>query len=261
MPRHLQVNYDEIAPTYNRRFDANDDAGVADALLNLARGQTVESILEVACGTGRWLEEFYLRYPDVYRLFGLDLSTGMLEHARQRRGGLNLARGRAEYVPFPPNSFDIVYCVNALHHFTEQAEFVRRAKRLLRSNGALAVLGMDPRPSINDWYVYRYFEGAFETDRARFPSWGQVLDWMKETGFTKVEWKPVAVIHAQKRGREVLDDPFLGKNACSQLALLSEQAYAAGLNNIRKAIKEAENQGDEIIFQINVRMEMVYGVV
>ena len=63
----------------------------------------------------------------------------------------------------------------------------------------------------------------------RFPSGGTVLDWMVAAGFARVEWCLAEHIVHQHVGRAVLADPILQKHGTSQLALLTDEAYAAGL--------------------------------
>jgi len=252
----LRVDYDRIASTYDQRFVADRQDGVASALLALARDLGAERILEVGCGTGRWLADFE---PLTRRLYGLDFSTGMLQKARERPIDLFLARGRAGQLPYPDAVFDLIYCVNAIHHFDHQPEFVRQARRLLRPGGALAVLGSDPHDRRDSWFAYDYFEGMYETDLKRFPSWGTIVDWMVAGGFESVDWRPVERIRDDKIGRAVLDDPFLKKHACSQLALLSDEAYAAGMRRIEAAVVEAESVGEQRVFAVEILFGMLVG--
>jgi ubiquinone/menaquinone biosynthesis C-methylase UbiE len=248
------VDYDQLAPTYDRRFRDDGVRGTAVALLELARGLAAQRILEVGCGTGRWLHDLK---PASDHLYGLDLSIGMLERARSRDGALRLVRGQAGRLPFPPAAFDLVYCVNAIHHFDAQREFVSEAQRLLRPGGALAVLGMDPHGRRDSWYVYGFFADTYETDLVRFPAWGTILDWAIEAGFEAVSWRVVERIKDPKVGWAVLDDPFLKKDACSQLALLSDEEYAVGLQQIRRALEAAEASNQELVFDSNIQLGML----
>lgn len=258
-----RVDYDRIAPGYNRRFAANDTRGVAVALRSLvrelagerARNREPLSILEVGCGTGHWLAGL----EGGHRLRGLDLSAGMLSQARQRPIRLDLVRGRAGRLPFAGGTFDLVYCVNAIHHFDDRPAFVAEARRLLRTGGALAVAGMDPRRARAGWYVYDYFPGTYEADLARFPSWGTVADWMIAAGFTGFSWRTVETIYDAKVGRAVLRDPFLGKDATSQLTLLDDEAYAAGLERIERALAAAEEAGQTLTFPTDLMLDMLVG--
>lgn len=251
-----KVDYDRIAAGYDRRFARGDTPGVSVALQALAEDLGAARILEVGCGTGRWLEGLRPVSSDLY---GLDLSAGMLRQARQRRGPLHLVRGRAGRLPFARAGYDLVYCVNAIHHFDEPRTFVHEAWRLLRPGGALAVVGMDPRWEQDSWYVYEYFPGTYEADLARFPSWNTVHAWMVEAGFARVDWRPVEEIHDQKVGRAVLDDPFLEKDATSQLSLLSGEAYRAGLRRIKARLAAAEAAGEAVSFAADLTLAMISG--
>ncbi len=250
-----RVNYDEIAATYNRRFEHGQHAGTAAALKALSDEVNAAQVLEVGCGTGRWLADLEAGRQVV----GLDLSVGMLRQAQVRNNRLHLVGGRAGRLPFPSQAFDLVYCVNALHHFEAPRQFIGEARRLLKPGGVLAVIGMDPRGQRETWYIYEYFKGAYETDMRRFPSWGTVLDWMAAEGLEPITWQIVERIHERWVGREVLSDPFLEKNSTSQLILLSDEAYAAGLQQIEAALAEAESAGREIGFRTEVRLGMMAG--
>ena len=250
------VDYDRIAPSYNRRFVHETPGGEAQALAALVGKLQAARILEVGCGTGHWLAGL----SDLTsQAFGLDLSAGMLAQARQHPGRLHFVRGQAGQMPFPAASFDLVYCVNAIHHFQQRRAFVCGARRLLRSGGALAIVGMDPRAHRHRWYVYDYFEGTFGVDLDRFPSWGATVDWLAAAGFERIEWQMVHQIVDHKLGRDVLADPFLQKNATSQLALLSDKAYAAGLRRIEDALDAAEAAGETLTFPTDLQIAIVVG--
>jgi hypothetical protein len=136
---------------------------------------------------------------------------------------------------------------------------VAEARRLLRPGGALAVIGMDPHGRRDSWYIYEYFEGMYEDDLERFPSWGSVLDWMVAEAFTEIEWRPVERILDAKIGREVLDNPFLEKDSCSQLALLTDEAFAAGLRRIKAALAETEPSAETLVFSTEILLAMLVG--
>jgi ubiquinone/menaquinone biosynthesis C-methylase UbiE len=126
---NARVNYDQIASTYNQRYDVHDFVGIAAALRSLTQDIAPERILEVGCGTGRWLAELQ---PVARQAYGMDLSLGMLQQARQRPESLSLLCGHASHLPFPDAVFDLVYCVNAFHHFPQPRVFIAEARRLLR---------------------------------------------------------------------------------------------------------------------------------
>jgi ubiquinone/menaquinone biosynthesis C-methylase UbiE len=254
------VDYDLIAPTYNQRYQAGNHPGIAAAIRRLYQEMEAGRLLEVGCGTGHWLAGLAGQHPKgASRLFGLDLSAGMLAQARQRELGLQLLRGRAEQLPFPAGAFGLVYCVHALHHFQQPRQFIQEARRLLKPGGSLAVIGMNVRATQNRYYLYRYFEGTYEADLARFPSRETLVDWLATAGFSQIIERTVERIHHPYTGRAVLADPFLEKHSTSQLALLSAEAYAKGLERIRKDLAEAEAAGIALTFPVDIQIDLTAG--
>ena len=246
-----RIDYDRIAPSYDQRFAFSPMERVVAALQALAQDLGASRILEVGCGTGRYLADLC---PDTDRCCGLDTSMGMLHQAHERSSRLHLVRGRACQIGFVDAVFNLVYCVNAIHHFDDPRAFIGEAHRVLEPDGVLAVMGSNPHDPADRWYVYDYFEGTIQTDLERFPSWGTVVDWMIAAGFQVVEWRLIQRIVDHKVGREVLDDPFLQKSACSQLALLSNDAYTAGLRRIEGAVEEAAMRGETVLFPVDLRI-------
>lgn len=229
------VNYDAVAPNYNARYAQNPLNGVARELHTLAAHSGVRDVLEVGCGTGRWVNELH---PLVRRVVGLDFSYGMLQQAQTQSPELSLVNGDANHLPFPDASFDLVLSVNALQHYADQRAFITEARRLLRDGGALAIVNLDPHIGRDRWYLYDYFEGVYAADLQRFPSSGSLSDWMLAEGFVHAEWRVAEHIQQEFVGRAVLDNPFTQKNGSSQLALLSDAVYDAGLNRIQNAISD-----------------------
>jgi SAM-dependent methyltransferase len=255
-----RVNYDQIASTYNQRYQENPLTGTEKALCQLVRLTDAQTILEVGCGTGRWLDGLVTHFPEAH-LFGLDYSRGMLTQARGRLDSPRLIHGKAGQLPFKKDSFDLVFCVNALHHFDDPHEFIVRAQPLLQLGGILAIIGQVPHDRRNNWFVYDYFEGIYEMDLQRFTTWGTVMEWMIAAGFQQIHWEPVEWISDDKFGWAVLEDPFLQKHATSQLALIDDKAYAVGIEKIKAAIQSAETRGETRIFKSQLRLDMLTGTI
>jgi len=230
------INYDVIAQKYDARYAQDPLAGVSRELHTLVSNSQARDVLEVGCGTGHWVIELL---PLVQRIVGLDFSFGMLEQAHAQSNKLLLTNGDANHLPFPSASFDLVLSLNALQHYTDQRAFIAEARRLLRVGGALAIVNLDPHIGRDRWYLYDYFDGVKAADLRRFPSSGTLLDWMLAAGFVRAEWRVADHIHQEFVGEEVLDNPFTQKGGSSQLALLSDTAYAAGMDRIRAAFADA----------------------
>ncbi len=248
------MDYDPVAPSYDRRYEVNRLEGVAVLLRGLAAGAGGGAALEVGCGTGRWLAEVQSVASHVV---GLDLSPGMLGRARQREAAPSVLCGEAGALPFPSATFDMLYCVNAVHHFARPQRFMAEARRVLRRGGRLAVVGMDPHERRDRWYIYDYFAGTLALDLKRFPSGAALAAWMTEAGFEDVDRRVAERISGSLEGRAVLDDHFLRKGGTSQLTLLSDEAYEEGLRRIRAALAEVEARGQSLAFSVDIALMAV----
>jgi ubiquinone/menaquinone biosynthesis C-methylase UbiE len=103
-----------------------------------ARGQKV---LEIGVGMGAdYLE--WLKAGAVAT--GIDLSTGSIERAKVRceRAGMlsNLRQADAERLPFPENTFDIVYSYGVMHHSPDTPQCVAEACRVLKPGGSIRIM-------------------------------------------------------------------------------------------------------------------------
>ena len=224
-----RVDYDQLAPTYHSRYAGPTKLeGIARALVELASQVQAEAALEVGSGTGRFSEDLRKTVPRVY---GCDASPGMLRQAARRLGAERLIAAHANHLPFAPESFDLIACINAIHHFDNADAFVADAFELLRPGGALAVVGMDPRV-VRHRYYYHYFEGAYDIDMRRYASFGHWVDTFSQAGLDHVELRIVETPRVMFIGPEILKDPFLAKESNSLLTLLSDEVYQSGLRKI-----------------------------
>lgn len=255
----LQLNYDQIAAEYNQRYPTSQKWERGQALLKLADQEKAHTILEVGSGTGYWLTMLSQSVPST-TIFGVDYSLGMLQQAQKQPAPLKLSRGTAVQLPYQNESFDMLYCVDAIHHFVDHQAFIREASRVLKPGGVLAIIGHDPHEEgISAWYIYTYFDGVYQTDRKRYPAGVSVMQWMNEQGFENISSETVERILNIHEGRKVLDDPFLKHSATSQLALLSDEEYQAGMAKIQLVLEQAEAKQGAIQFRSEIPVKMYLG--
>jgi len=105
------------------------------------------SVLDLGCGTGALVRRLAQR-PDstpsaTGRLIGLDASPKMVEVARQSvppgEKRLLYVVGRAEKVPLPDRSVDLVVSTTSFDHWADQAAGLRECRRVLRPAGRLVL--------------------------------------------------------------------------------------------------------------------------
>jgi malonyl-CoA O-methyltransferase len=255
-PTHIRNNYNAVSCTYDRRYEINPLSGVAGALRDLIAEIGVRRGLEVGCGTGHWLKTLA---PHVGLIIGLDSSSGMLHQACAPTGPVELVCGSADFLPFAGSSFDLIFVVNALHHFADKQGFIERARYLLRPGGALAIIGLDVPSAIGHWVIYDYFPETIQYDQSRFPLWEQVQSWMQAAGLAVQPLRTVEQISYVKRGRGVLDDHFIQRHGASQFMSLTDAQYQAGIDRIKLAIARAEARGEEAIFNSELQLKMTVG--
>lgn len=259
MEKSLQVNYNAVAAGYNQRMQGSYLAGVTEALQDLARQVRAQRVLDLGCGTGRSLQGLAASREPAPLCYGLDFSEGMLHQARQFDAGYRLVQASSPQPPFAPAAFDLVFCVHAFHHFPNKPQVIRAAYNILRPGGALAIVNIDPQDEGQDWYVYTYFEGTYQTDLERFPTVGRQEAWLREAGFQRVSSPVVQHIDEDETGEAIFSSYYIRKDSSSQLILLSDEAYDAGLARIQAAIEQAKASGYEIIFRTQLKNKMCYG--
>ena len=94
---------------------ASDFYAYTASLLPMESGAKV---LDLGCGTGLELEEYFNLNPDA-NVTGIDLSETMLKSLKDKfpNRTINLIRGSYFDVPFGENKFDAAVSVESLHHF------------------------------------------------------------------------------------------------------------------------------------------------
>ena len=123
-PNGVRNDYNSISDKYDRRYEINSLKGVEQTLRGLIAETGARRVLEIGCGTGYWLKTLL---PHVDQIIGLDTSIGMLRRVSDLTGTIELVCGSADYPPFAANSFDLIFVVNALHHFNDKLGFMIRA--------------------------------------------------------------------------------------------------------------------------------------
>ncbi|HEV7929823.1 MAG TPA: class I SAM-dependent methyltransferase [Nitrosospira sp.] len=137
---NVVTTYRFYAPLYDRVFGAVLEPG-RRALTQAASAIRPVSLLEVGVGTGLTL----CRYPASSKIVGIDISTDMLEIARQRaemmpERAIDLFAMDAEAMDFPDGAFDCVAIPYVLSVTPNPERLIAEIRRVCRKDGTILIL-------------------------------------------------------------------------------------------------------------------------
>lgn len=106
-------------------------------MIEMAKVNGQEHLLDIATGGGHTANAFA---PLVKKITAVDLTTEMLAAAENFIGknghrNVEFVQGDAEKLPFEDESFDIVTCRIAPHHFPNVDLFIKEVQRVLKPKG------------------------------------------------------------------------------------------------------------------------------
>lgn len=103
---------------------------------DLALVTTGTRLLDIGCGSGGALCMAQLRGADIA---GLDAAPNLLDIANDRLPHGDLRLGDMEHLPYEDDTFDAVTNINGIMYAEDPGRAIREARRVLRSNGRLAM--------------------------------------------------------------------------------------------------------------------------
>ncbi|AFZ14985.1 Methyltransferase type 11 [Crinalium epipsammum PCC 9333] len=137
----IKQYYEDIAFNYDRSRFANSYGQYIDSQERLILSDWLpsydHSILDLACGTGRFLD---------FATTGLDASKNMITVAQKKYPNKQLIEASATSIPLPNESYDAVFTLHLFMHLTpetintiidECVGAARRRHRILRPGGML----------------------------------------------------------------------------------------------------------------------------
>ncbi|MBP3254990.1 MAG: class I SAM-dependent methyltransferase [Clostridia bacterium] len=95
-----------------------------------------EKIVDIACGTGIFTKQLYDRKCNV---IGIEPNKEMYEKACKNLEGIKVLNTTAEETTLESESVDIITVAQALHWFNLD-EFIKEARRILKTGGRVAVI-------------------------------------------------------------------------------------------------------------------------
>jgi ubiquinone/menaquinone biosynthesis C-methylase UbiE len=138
---HWQLEGTAAAELFERYLVPAITAKWAEDLLDRAQPREGEAVLDIACGTGV-VARLAAKRMGRGLVTGLDLNAGMLAVARNaptEGAGLIWIEGSALDLPFPADSFDVVFCQQGLQFFPDQRKALGEMCCVLKRRGRAAL--------------------------------------------------------------------------------------------------------------------------
>ncbi len=159
----VEEGYERWAPTYDHFPNPllNREERYLAPLLPTLEGKRA---LDVACGTGRWLQHLLMRGAQL--AVGVDVSAAMLQVAGRKaaiRG--RLLRADCLRLPFRPSAFDFAICSFVLSHIGELRSIACELARVMSPNSELLITDLHPEGHARGWRTgFRDGQSAVEIE-------------------------------------------------------------------------------------------------
>jgi ubiquinone/menaquinone biosynthesis C-methylase UbiE len=213
-----------------------------DRLIELVRPQADWRALDVATGAGHTAYAFA---PHVARLWATDITDEMLDlvreqAAKRKLANIRVAYGKAEALPFEDETFDLVTCRIAPHHFESIAAFLDETRRVLKRDGTFALVdNVVPPGSVGD------YPNAFE--RLRDPS--HIRAWSMEEWRDALSRHRFAIVHAEQLAKTMEFTSWASRHDAATQRLL--RAMLAQANADVAAVLAPQDKADELTFRLS----------
>jgi ubiquinone/menaquinone biosynthesis C-methylase UbiE len=179
------MGHDRLLPLYDPLQRLLGMGSVHRQLVDQARIQPDQRVLEIGCGTGN-LAIFIKRLYSGAEVVGIDPDPKALARARRKAGrealSVQLDRGFAEELPYPDASFDRVLSALMFHHLgpEEKEKSLGEARRVLRPGGSLHLLDFGGAKMRSDGFMARLHH---RSERLRNNFGERIPTLMGEAGF------------------------------------------------------------------------------
>ena len=139
-------------------------------------------VVDLGCGTGRWLE--VLKRAGARSLVGVDLSREMLNLAEAKLGGAaRLLCADYADAALASDSADIVFCNFVLSYIDDAEQFFRLVRRILRPGGLLYLSDVHPETaSAQNWRRGVHADNSFREIRTHRRAISAVVELCRKAG-------------------------------------------------------------------------------
>ncbi|MBZ5572834.1 MAG: class I SAM-dependent methyltransferase [Acidobacteriia bacterium] len=133
-------------------------------LMPLLPDLTGKDVLDLACGTGRWLQKLLQRGARLG--VGIDYSAAMLRVASRKAAiRAQVARADCLQLPFRASVFDFAICSFALSHIQGWKQVARELARVMKPDAVVVISDLHPEAYARGWRTgFRDSRGACQIE-------------------------------------------------------------------------------------------------
>lgn len=176
--------YNKKADKYDSTFDGKFTLKFKTTLLDIMDIQTGDTVLDIACGNGRFLNMLSMQHS--FYGYGVDISENMIEQAKLLNSGMYFSTASCEQLPYDDHMFDIITVCAAYHHFPNVNGFTKEACRLLKKGGKIYIAEVYLPTLIRA--ICNPFVPLLKEGDVKFYSPDNIMETLKNAGFKKQEY-------------------------------------------------------------------------
>jgi ubiquinone/menaquinone biosynthesis C-methylase UbiE len=205
-----RINYNRLSRFYD--VFTSSEKPFSESGLKMLNVHSGEKVIEIGCGTGKILNAMAKLVGDSGKVYGLDVSEGMLRVAKRRIIRTNLSNriqlhlGDAINLPFRSGAFDAIFIGFTLELFStcEILITLSECKRVIRDNGRLVIVAMEKKDfrsvRVYEWF-HKRFPSFFDCHPIDAQKMLEMADYKVIESNEMVMWGiPVKMISARKNG-------------------------------------------------------------
>ena len=157
--------FNQQAATYDKDIKGQHARSLYPVLLEKLSHIPFQSALDLGCGTGEMLK-LILQLPEQVKLL----------------------LGDSEALPFPDNTFDVVYCNDSFHHYPAPMNVLREVHRVLKPGGTF-LMGDCWQPLVGRIIMNFYMRHSKEGD-VKIYSEAEIVSMLSKY-FRNVSWEQI----------------------------------------------------------------------
>lgn len=115
-------------------------------------------LLDVGCGDGE-LMRFVHAYIPTWSKSGIDVTPKAISFAQQDSPNMKFQVGNIYEIPFPENSFDIVFCGETLEHLDAPEAAIEQLFKVCKPGGRVVISTPNEHANYSDEHIHEFTVG------------------------------------------------------------------------------------------------------